>query len=71
MAHYLSFEQEKIKPFLQAFINNNFDMNAVPLGLKKSTRLFIYDLIPYVWLSDGHHFIEAHFSKESIIDFRK
>lgn len=65
------FESEVLKPFLSAFINNNFDIHAVPLALKKSTRLFIYDLIPYVWLSDGYHFIEAFFTKESINDFRK
>jgi len=56
---------------LSAFINNKFDFEAIPLALKKSTRLYVHDYIPYVWLSDGYHLIEAYFTKESINEFRK
>jgi hypothetical protein len=34
-------------------------------------RVFVLDNIPYIWLSDGYHFIEGHFTKEAINDFRK
>lgn len=34
-------------------------------------RLAVYDNIPYVWLSDGHYYMEAHFTKDAINEFRK
>lgn len=40
-------------------------------AIKKPFRVYVYDNIPFVWLSDGYHFIEAHFTKEAINDFRK
>jgi hypothetical protein len=43
----------------------------VPLTLKKANRFYVHEYIPYLWISDGYHFIEAEFSKESINDFRK
>ena len=34
-------------------------------------RLFIYEMIPQVWVSDGQHFIEAVFTKDAINHTRK
>jgi hypothetical protein len=34
-------------------------------------RMLVQDNIPYVWLSDGYHYIEALFTKEAINEFRK
>ena len=34
-------------------------------------RLFIIEIIPSILVSDGHNFIEAVFTKESINEFRK
>lgn len=39
--------------------------------LQKSMRLFIIEIIPSILVSDGHNFIEAVFTKESINEFRK
>ena len=65
------FEQEKIKPILTSFINCGCDYNAMPMALKKPMRAYVHDNIPYVWLSDGYHFIEAIFTKDAINEFRK
>jgi len=34
-------------------------------------RVFIIELIPQILISDGHDFVEAVFTKESINEFRK
>lgn len=65
------FEQERLKPVISHFINSGCDFNAVPLELRKSLRLFVIDNIPYMWLSDGFHFIEALFTKDAVNEFRK
>jgi len=39
--------------------------------LRQPMRLFVYETLPYLWLSDGFHYIEAHFTKESLNEFRK
>jgi hypothetical protein len=71
MSHQFLFSQEKIKPLVSSFINNKFDFEAVPPILRKPTRFYVHEYIPFTWLSDGYHFIEAYFSKDSINDFRK
>jgi len=43
----------------------------LPMSLKKQLRVFIVELIPNILISDGHNFLEAVFTKESINDFRK
>lgn len=65
------FERENLKPLLTSYINSNFDFEAVPLQLRKSMRLCLWENIPYVWLSDGYHFIEGLFTKEAVNEFRK
>lgn len=69
MIHY--FEQERLKPTVEAFLNSGCDFNEVPMALKKQMRVYVHDNIPHIWLSDGYHFVEAHFTKEAINDFRK
>jgi Telomere-binding protein beta subunit (TEBP beta) len=34
-------------------------------------RVYVHEIIPHIWLSDGYHFIEGHFTKDAINDFRK
>lgn len=34
-------------------------------------RVYVHENIPFVWLCDGYHYIEAHFTKDAINDFRK
>ena len=33
-------------------------------------RLYVHETIPYIWLSDGHNYIEAQFTKESISEYK-
>ena len=34
-------------------------------------RVYMHDNIPHIWLCDGYMFMEAHFTKEAINEFRK
>lgn len=34
-------------------------------------RVYMHENIPSIWLCDGFNFIEAHFTKEAISEFRK
>ena len=43
----------------------------MPIALKKQMRVYIHDNIPHLWLGDGFNFIEAHFTKDAINEFRK
>ena len=52
-------------------LNNRPQTNPLPISLKKPMRLIIIELIPTVLVSDGHNFMEAIFTKESINDLRK
>ena len=84
MSHY--FERPKFKSIIHYYLNQFCDMEGqlqnmgqdssnmmqqFPAALKKSLRLFIIEIIPTILVSDGHNFIEAIFTKESINDFRK
>lgn len=84
MSHY--FERPKFKSIIHYYLNQFCDMEgqlqnlgmgssnmmqSFPAALKKSLRLFIIEIIPTILVSDGHNFIEAIFTKESINDFRK
>jgi hypothetical protein len=60
-----------LKPTVAAFLNNGCNFNEVPIPLKKPLKLCISEYIPYVFLSDGYHYIEGHFTKEAINEFRK
>ena len=42
-----------------------------PAAFIKNFKVFIIEIIPTILVSDGHNFIEAVFSKESINEFRK
>jgi len=52
-------------------LNNIPYSNPLPASLRKNMRLIIIEMIPSVLVSDGHNFIEAIFTKESINDLRK
>lgn len=81
------FDKPKFHPFIQYFLNTNCDMeeqikernsaekqyrnNALPQLLNKAMRIIIIENIPHILVSDGHNFLEAVFTKESINEFRK
>lgn len=44
---------------------------SMPETFNKNFKVFITEIIPQIHVSDGHNFIEAVFSKESINEFRK
>ncbi len=65
-------EKKVLKALLEAYLSSNCNFNDLPPGIKKQNmRVYIHDNIPYIWLCDGHNFIEAHFTKEAINEFRK
>ena len=66
-----SFDRERIKPLVAAYLNADFNFNEISPELKKPMRIYVHDTIPHIWLSDGYHFIECHFTKDAINDFRK
>jgi hypothetical protein len=70
MASTFYFQEQKLKPILQSFFNCNCDIDAVHTELRKGMRLLIHETIPYIWLSDGFNFIETHFTKDSMKEFR-
>lgn len=65
------FEDERLKPAVAAFLNSGCNFNEVSSHLKKQMRLFMQEDIPKICLSDGKHYIESHFTKDAINDFRK
>jgi len=65
------FDKERFKPIITSFLNSNCDFNAMPIIHLKPMRIFIYENIPNLWVSDGYHFFEALFTKDAINDFRK
>lgn len=71
MSQY-SFESKRFQPLLEAYLSSNCNFNELPPGIKKQgMRVYIHDNIPSTWLGDGFNFIEAHFTKEAINEFRK
>ena len=71
MATTYYFEEERLKPAVAAYLNSGCNFNVVSSNLKKQMRLFVQEDIPTIWLSDGKHYIESHFTKDAINDFRK
>ena len=71
MATTYYFEEERLKPAVAAYLNSGCNFNEVSSHLKKQMRLFVQEDIPTIWLSDGKHYIEGHFTKDAINDFRK
>lgn len=71
MSLIYSFDKERLKPLVAAFINADFNFNEISAELKKPMRIYIHDNIPLIWLSDGYHFMEGHFTREAINEFRK
>jgi hypothetical protein len=71
MATTYYFEEERLKPAVAAYLNSGCNFNEVSSHLKKQMRLFVQEDIPTIMLSDGKHFIESHFTKDAINDFRK
>jgi hypothetical protein len=58
----------------QLMVKDNLDQIIpieMPAAFKKNMKVFIIEIIPTILVSDGHNFIEAVFSKESINEFRK
>jgi len=71
MSLVYSFDKERFKPLVAAYLNANFNFNEISPELKKPMRIYVHDNIPLIWLGDGYHFIEGHFTKDGINDFRK
>jgi Telomere-binding protein beta subunit (TEBP beta) len=71
MSLVYSFDTERFKPLVAAYLNAGFDFNEISPELKKPMRLYIHENIPHIHLSDGFHFIESHFTKDAINEFRK
>lgn len=44
---------------------------ALPSFLARPIKVFIFENVPDILISDGHNYIEAEFTKESIYEFRK
>ena len=65
------FEQERFLPLITAFLNSNFDFEAIPLQLRNSMRVCVWENIPNMFVCDGYHFMEAVFTKEAVNEFRK
>ena len=66
-----NFEQERFKPCVMSFLNSNYDFNSIHMQLRRPMRLAVFDIIPSVWLSDGHHYMETLFTKDAVNEFRK
>ena len=71
MALVYSFDRERFKPIIAAYLNADFNFNEISSELKKPMRIYVHDNIPHIWLSDGYHYLEGHFTKDAINDFRK
>lgn len=69
MTYY--FEQQRLKPLISAFLQYGCDFDELPEALKGKMRVYMHENIPSIWLCDGFHFIETHFTKEAINEFRK
>ena len=65
------FDEQKFKPIIVSYLNSNCDFNSMPIAIKKPMRVFIQDNIPFIWVSDGYHFIEVLFTKDAINEYRK
>lgn len=65
------FESEKFKPIISAYLNAGCNFSEMPSALKKPIRVTVNENIMNIWLSDGFHYIEAHFTKDAINEFRK
>lgn len=53
------------------FLENECNWDSFPTNFQKPFKMYIEEIIPMIRLSDGFHFIEAVFTKESINSFRK
>jgi len=71
MSQPYTFDDQRLKPTVAAFLNSGCDFNEVPSSLKKQMRVYVHDNIPHLWLCDGYNFMEAHFTKDAINEFRK
>jgi hypothetical protein len=71
MSIMYSFDKERFKPAVAAFLNADYNFNEVSAELRKPMRAFIQENIPRIWVSDGFHYIEGHFTKDAINEFRK
>jgi Shelterin complex subunit, TPP1/ACD len=71
MSQVFSFENPRLKPALAAYLNSGCDFSEVPAEQKRPIRVYVHENIPKVWLSDGHQYLEARFTKDAMNDFRK
>ena len=66
------FEKERLKQLVTVFLSTGCDFEAsFPENFKKPLQLYFHELIPFIQLGDGFHFLEAVFTKESVNFFRK
>ena len=72
MPSVVTFEKEKIRPIVELFLNTGANFkDKFPSEYKRPMRLIMSENIPMVCLGDGFTFVEAHFTKEAINEFRK
>ena len=72
MPTIVTFEKPKIKPVVELFLSTGANFkDKFPSQFKRPMRLIMTENIPMICLGDGFTFIEAHFTKEAINDFRK
>jgi len=71
MTSVYQFEQERLKPLAESFLNTDFDFDLIPAQYLLSMRLVMIENIPFVTVSDGYHNLDALFTKDAINEFRK
>lgn len=72
MPTIVTFDKPKIKPVVELFLSTSANFkDKFPSQFKRPMRLIMTENIPMICLGDGFTFIEAHFTKEAINDFRK
>ena len=66
------FTQEKLKRLVELFLNTgaNFD-EKFPNPFKKPMRVIMNENIPSVFISDGYFSIDANFTKEAIMEYKR
>lgn len=72
MTSVCNLEKQKIRPLVSLFLKTgaNFE-EKFPKQYVRPMKLFMLENVPFITLSDGFYYIEAHFTKECINDFRK
>jgi hypothetical protein len=50
---------------------HNGDFKGIKDSLKKPLKCFVKEAYPYFLVSDGYFFLQCHFTKEAVAEFRK